>query len=65
VGEVSLFIENRDRIRHTFVIEAQDVKQELPAARDRRLHLDLAAGEYTFICDVPGHERMEGTLVVR
>jgi plastocyanin len=64
-GTVALFIENRDRIRHTFVIESADVKQELPAARNRRVEVELAAGEYTFICDVPGHERMEGTLVVQ
>jgi plastocyanin len=65
VGKVSLFLENRDRIRHTFVIGDQDVKQELPAARSRRLELDLPTGEYRYICDVPGHDRMEGTLVVK
>jgi plastocyanin len=65
VGNVAFFVENRDRVRHTFVIEGTDVKQELPAARDRRVEVNLTAGEYRFICDVPGHERMEGTLVVK
>ena len=26
--------------------------------------VELAAGEYRFFCDVPGHERMEGVLTV-
>ena len=64
-GQVAFFVENRDRIRHTFVIAERDLKQEMPAGLNRRLVAQLEAGEYRFICDVPGHERMEGTLVVR
>jgi len=60
-----LHLENRDLFRHTFVIEDQDVKVEMPGGKDRRVQIDLPAGEYRFICDVPGHERMEGTLTVR
>ena len=64
-GRVAFFVENRDRIRHTFVIVERGVKQEMPAGRNRRVVTPLEEGEYRFICDVPGHERMEGTLVVR
>ena len=64
-GRVGFFIENHDRIRHTFVIVDQDVKLELPADRDRRLEVELTAGTYEFLCDVPGHERMNGTIEVR
>lgn len=61
----TLFIDNRDRIRHTFVVEGADVKVELPGAKSRRVQIDLPAGEYTFICDVPGHDSMTGTLTVQ
>jgi len=64
-GSVGFFITNEDLVRHTFVIESTDVKLEVPASKDRRIEADLVAGEYKFICDVPGHERMEGTLTVR
>lgn len=60
-----LHLVNKDLLRHTFVVEDQDVKVEMPGGKDRRVQIDLPAGEYRFICDVPGHERMEGTLTVR
>lgn len=63
-GRVAFFLENRDVFRHTFVIEGHEVKAEMPGSKDRRVEVDLAAGEYRYICDVPGHERMEGTLTV-
>ena len=56
--------QNKDVVRHTFVIEGQDVKQEMPGSTNRRLEINLPAGRYEFKCDVPGHERMEGILEV-
>lgn len=64
-GEVSFLVANKDRIRHTFVIDGQDVKQELPGSTSRRVTANLAAGSYTFRCDVPGHDTMKGTIEVR
>jgi len=64
-GEVSFFVQNKDRFRHTFVIEGQDVKTELPGSTARRVTATLAPGTYTFKCDVPGHETMKGTLIAR
>lgn len=64
-GRVAFFVENRDPIRHTFVIAERGLTQEMPAGRGRRVVTQLDAGEYRFICDVPGHERMAGTLLVR
>ena len=63
-GLIGFHVTNRDPIRHTFVIEGTDVKLELPASTERRVEVDLAAGEYNFICDVPGHDRMKGVLTV-
>ncbi|MEZ4501234.1 MAG: cupredoxin domain-containing protein [Dehalococcoidia bacterium] len=60
----ALHIENKDPVHHTFVIDDTDIKVDLPAGKSRRLDVALASGEYRFLCDVPGHERMEGTLTV-
>ena len=63
-GLIGFHVANRDQIRHTFVIEGTNVKLEVPASKKRRVEVELAAGEYRFFCDVPGHERMEGVLTV-
>lgn len=64
-GQIGFHVVNEDLVHHTFVIEGEDVKLEVPASKSRRIEANLPAGEYRFICDVPGHERMEGTLTVR
>lgn len=63
-GGAAFFVENKDRVRHTFVIEDLDVKHEVPASTNRRIEVSLKAGSYEFHCDVPGHEDMKGTLQV-
>lgn len=63
-GPQWVFLENRDRFRHTFVIDDPFVKVDMPGSTGRRAQIDLAPGEYEFYCDVPGHESMVGTLVV-
>jgi plastocyanin len=63
-GAIAFYVDNQDPIRHTFVIEDQDVEQELPGSTARRVAVTLAAGSYRFYCDVPGHDDMEGTLEV-
>lgn len=64
-GGAWIFLENQDLFRHTFVIEGEDVKVEMPGGKNRRVEVNLPPGEYPFICDVPGHERMDGVLTVR
>jgi plastocyanin len=64
-GGAVLWVDNQDPIRHTFVIEGTDVHAELPGSSAVRVETDLAVGTYRFFCDVPGHERMEGELVVQ
>lgn len=63
-GTVGFHIENKDPIRHTFTIEALDIDLELPASTDRRIEFVAPAGSYDFICSVPGHENMTGTIVI-
>ncbi len=64
-GLIGFHVNNRDPIRHTFVIEGTDVRLEVPASKERRVEVELTAGQYRFLCDVAGHERMEGVLTVR
>ncbi len=64
-GLIGFHVTNRDPVRHTFVLEGTNVKLEVPASKARRVEVELAAGEYRFRCDVPGHERVEGVLTVR
>ena len=64
-GLVGFHVKNDDLFHHTFVIEGTNVKLDLPGTKARRIEVELTAGEYRFICDVPGHERMEGTLTVQ
>lgn len=63
-GPVGLLLDNGDPIRHTFVIDGTDVDQEMPGSTARRLVVDLEPGTYRYFCDVPGHDGMEGSLVV-
>lgn len=62
-GSAGLAITNADGFHHTFVIDALDVKVELPGSSVRRLDVTIPAGEYGYYCDLPGHDAMVGTLV--
>jgi uncharacterized cupredoxin-like copper-binding protein len=61
-GEVRIVHENEGSTTHSFVLDGQDFK----LVDDDEGEIDLAAGEYVFYCDVPGHRDagMEGTLTV-
>lgn len=62
----ALLVANEDPVHHTFVIESDpQVKLDVPANASKRLVVTLPIGEYRYLCDVPGHERMEGTLTVQ
>lgn len=64
-GRAGFIVENRDPFHHTFVIEGQDVKLDVPSNKTRRVEVDLKPGKYAFLCDVPGHESMTGALTVQ
>ena len=63
-GSGGLWLDNRDGIRHTFTIRELGIDLEVPALRSKRVDIDAAPGVYQFVCEVPGHESMTGTLVV-
>ena len=61
-GVIHIVQETTGSTTHTFVLDGQDFKLTDDDSGD----IDLAAGDYTFYCDVPGHRAagMEGTLTV-
>ena len=61
-GVIHIVHENAGSTVHTFVLDGQDFK----LTDDDDGDIDLAAGDYLFYCDVPGHRGagMEGTLTV-
>lgn len=65
-GEVTVSLENKDLFWHTFTVEDLGVDLRVPVAAQMTVTFDAPAGEYTFICAIPGHPEagMEGTLIV-
>lgn len=65
-GSITVSLENRDLFWHTFTIEELGVDLRVPVSAEMTVTFDAAPGEYTFICDIPGHPEagMEGTLLV-
>ena len=61
-GVIRIEMDSTGSTTHTFVIDGQDFKLTDDDSGD----IDLAAGDYVFYCDVPGHRAagMEGTLTV-
>lgn len=64
-GGARVWVDNRDAVRHTFVVEGTDVHAELPGSSSVAVDVDLDPGSYRFFCDVPGHESMTGELIAR
>ncbi len=60
----TLYVDNTDLFRHTFTVVDTDIDVELPAAVGVRVPIDLPAGAYDVICDIPGHEHMTAILEV-
>ena len=65
-GPVAIELVNKGQAPHTLVIDGQDFKLEAAAGASASGTAELAAGTYSFYCDVPGHRDagMEGTLTV-
>jgi plastocyanin len=60
-----LWVDNRDFAHHAFAVPELGIDVQLPASKARRVEIgDVKAGEYHFVCSVPGHESMTGTLIV-
>ena len=69
-GQVTFKVTNKGAIEHEFELErngqtVDEVEHILPGL-ERDLTVTLAAGDYEFVCALPGHEEqgMKGTLTV-
>ena len=69
-GDVTIGYVNEDSMRHTLIIAKDNEKIgafKLEVARAGKTDsgtVTLEAGEYTILCDVPGHGNMKATLTV-
>lgn len=69
-GEVTIGYLNEDNVRHTLILAKDGVKvpnYKLEVNRKGSVDsgvVNLDAGTYTVICDVPGHTNMRATLIV-
>jgi len=69
-GEIKVAFSNEDTVRHTLLVVQDGVKVpdfKLVVAEKGALdvgNINLAAGSYTLICDVPGHQNMKANLTV-
>jgi hypothetical protein len=61
----TLHVDNRDPSHHILAIPALGLEVDLPGNTARDLPLDGAApGVYDYVCPVPGHEAMTGTIEI-
>lgn len=69
-GDVVVGYINSDSVRHTLIIAKDGTKVanfKLVAPKKNAVDsatVNLEAGEYTLLCDVPGHQNMKATLTV-
>ena len=69
-GEIKVAFSNEDTVRHTLLVvqdgvKVPDLKLVVPEKGALDVgNINLAAGSYTLICDVPGHQNMKATLTV-
>ncbi|MBA3621845.1 MAG: cupredoxin domain-containing protein [Euzebyales bacterium] len=64
-GDVTVFVSNADPYSHTFTIDELGVDQTVVAGQEARVGFSAQPGEYRYRCAIPGHEFMEGTLLVK
>ena len=69
-GDIEVAYSNEDSVRHTLVVVKDGTKVpnfKLVVAQKGAVDVatvNLTAGSYTLICDVPGHQNMKATLTV-
>jgi plastocyanin len=63
-GQVAVFVENADALRHTFTVDELDVDLEAPGGKAARVEFTAEPGTYEFYCAVEGHEAMRGELTI-
>jgi len=66
-GKVTFEIKNTGNLEHNFVITGAGRSPNVLAKDATKLELELKAGSYTVVCDLPGHKEagMTGRLEVQ
>ena len=63
--ETKIVVKNSDLPVHTFSIKALDLDVVVVAGNEKLVTLpSLSPGSYEYICKIPGHEDMKGTITV-
>jgi plastocyanin len=61
-----LVVHNDDMILHNFTVPDAGLRVEIGPGSDKVIFVPLSeAGEYAYLCTVPGHVDMRGTIVAR
>lgn len=65
-GEITVMLTCEDAVNHNFTLEEPEEEVVACAPGESATGtVELEAGEYTYVCTVPGHEQtMRGTLTV-
>ncbi len=62
---VTLFVKNDDLIVHTFTVHELGINEVVIGGGEKLIAIAASdPGNYEFVCEIPGHEAMKGTLVV-
>ena len=62
---VTLFVKNDDLGVHTFTVEGLGIDEVIIGGSEQLITIAASSpGSYEFVCEIPGHESMKGTLVV-
>jgi plastocyanin len=66
-GQVELVMPNPSPVQHNIALAGGEVGQVVGTGAESRITANLKAGEYEFLCTVPGHAEggMKGTLTVK
>ena len=64
-GEISLSLTCQDGVNHNFVIDEVGEIAECARGETVEASFELEAGDYEYVCTIPGHDRtMRGQLTV-
>ena len=65
-SNVTVAVVNKDLFWHTFTVPELGVEVRVPAGSTRHIHFTATAGQYRFVCRIPGHvvAGMNGTLTI-
>ena len=62
----TLVVKNQDLSVHTFTVEALGISEVIIGGSEQLITIASSSpGSFEFVCEIPGHEEMSGTLVVQ